>query len=61
MKLKYWLEKFRIAVLESDYDEQSKVAEKLQLFEACGLLQESEIIQHHQQSRNSINLTGRRT
>lgn len=44
MKLKYWLEKFRIAVLESDYDEQSKVAEKLQLFEACGLLQESEII-----------------
>jgi hypothetical protein len=44
MKLRYWLKKFQKAVLENDYAEQSRIAEKLQLFEACGMIEEKEIV-----------------
>lgn len=44
MKLRHWLERFRIAVLVNDYAEQSRVAANLQIFEACGMIEEKEII-----------------
>lgn len=44
MRLEYWLEKFRKAISENNYAEQSRIAEKLQFFEACGMIEEKDII-----------------
>ena len=44
MRLEYWIKKFIKAVLENDYNEQSRIAEKLIPFEQSGMITEQKII-----------------